>query len=84
MATTWRGLSGPFTCTSCGKHVIHCSGGAMQTLDGSQKQCRDCVQQRIDAAWAAKPDGVYTVNVRDADGSVVATGYIRKGDASHD
>jgi hypothetical protein len=80
--TAWRGLSGPFTCTSCGKHVIYDSGGAQQTIDGSQEQCRNCVQDRVDAAWAAKPDGVYAVNVRDVDGAVLATDYIRKGDAS--
>jgi hypothetical protein len=78
---TWRGLSGPFDCTTCGKHVLYDSGGPMQTLDGSQKQCRDCVQQRVDAHWAAKPDGVYAVDVCGVDGTVLATSYVRKGRA---
>jgi hypothetical protein len=75
-STTWRGLSGPFTCTGCGKDVI-LDGDAAQTVDGTQKLCRTCNQARLDAIWNARPPGIYRINIRDHGGTVLATGYVR-------
>src|SRR5205823_3837124 len=64
-AVYWRGLSGPFTCTDCGGGVVH-DNEAMQTADGTRKQCGGCVQARLDVHWAGKPSGVYGTAVSDA------------------
>jgi hypothetical protein len=74
----WQLLTGPFTCTTCGKHSLRDSD-AMQTVDGSEKQCRDCVHARVHACWAALPPGIYAIRFRDATGEVVATSYVRHG-----
>jgi len=34
LATTWRALRDPFTCTGCSTRIVYCSGDAEQTLDG--------------------------------------------------
>jgi hypothetical protein len=79
LATTWRGLQGPFKCDACGANVIYDSGGPEQTLDGARKLCRTCVQVRVDEAWADKPDGVYAIHFTDHQGNILATALVRKG-----
>ena len=77
-ATTWRGLSGPFTCTECGAHIIFDSGGPQQTCDGKRKLCRDCVRARLDAIWDSRPSGVYAFYMRGgAAGEILETFYVR-------
>jgi hypothetical protein len=77
--TRWCGLRGPFVCSRCGARVLYDSGGPSQTLNGTQKLCRDCTRHREEIGWAALPAGVYEVRVLEHTGAVVASTRVRKG-----
>lgn len=67
MATIWKSLTGPFTCTGCGTAYELCPDAS---TDGVQLLCWICNTARIEAIWAARGctvspiDGLWTVTFR--------------------
>jgi len=77
--TVWHGIPArhSFTCADCAGTILH--GGGHRTGDGREQLCTQCHRTRSAVSWAARPAGVYAINVCDHTGATLATSYVRVG-----